>query len=234
MTRIAIIAGSAEARALARAIPQAEVRLVSPERVAQSWPAAVSTGALEPSWIAETGAEMVIEAAHPCDIETAQAAARLARAEGLPLLQLVRPAWRAGARDRWHRLRSPEKAAEVIPKGARVLMAAGRDALVRMQALEAYVIARRIGQGGEDRFPLRRGRFQTKQGPFTVAEEMRALRKDRIDWLLVHNAGGPGGWPKLGAARRLGLPVAMIDRPRRPDGPRVQTVAEALAWIAKQ
>ena len=89
---------------------------------------------------------------------------------------------------------------------------------------------RRIG-AALDPLPLRRGRFLTGEGPFTVTDEVRLLRKERIDWLLVSNAGGTGGWPKLAAARALRLPVAMIDRPRRPGGPRVSTVKEALAWL---
>lgn len=91
---------------------------------------------------------------------------------------------------------------------------------------------RRIG-GGHAALPLWRGRYLHGHGPFAEADEIRVMRKERIDWLLVHNAGGSGGWPKLAAARRLGLPVAMLDRPRRPDGPRVTTVEEALLWLHK-
>ncbi len=230
MTGIVIIGGAAEAHDLARAMPGAHVRLPSRERVARRWPGMVSFGPVTAEWLRESGARAVVEAAHPCDAETAFAVARAARAAGLPLLQLVRPEWRPMRRDRWVPLRDVRAAAAVIPVSARVLVATGRAALPGLRALRAHVLMRRIG-GGQAPLPLRRGRYLPADGPFTVHEEIRLLRRERIDWLMVHNAGGSGGWPKLEAARRLHLPVAMIARPRRPGGPRVATVKEALAWL---
>ncbi|KHQ52157.1 MULTISPECIES: precorrin-6A/cobalt-precorrin-6A reductase [Mameliella] len=230
MTGIVIIGGAAEAHELARALPGAHVRLPTRERVARRWPGPVSLGPVTADWLRDSGARVVVEAGHPCDVETAFAVARAARAAGLPLLQLVRPEWRPTRRDRWVALRDVRAAAEVIPARARVLVATGRAALPGLRALRAHVLMRRIG-GGQAPFPLRRGRYLPADGPFSVAEEIRLLRRERIDWLMVHNAGGPGGWPKLEAARRLHLPVAMIARPRRPGGPRVASVKEALAWL---
>ncbi|MBS0123937.1 precorrin-6A/cobalt-precorrin-6A reductase [Thetidibacter halocola] len=229
MNGIVIIAGSAEAHALARALPGAHVHMPVPERVARRWSGPVSTGPVDEALLALLGARVVVEAAHPCDSATAFAVARACEALGLPRLQLVRPGWRPGPRDRWTRLRRVEDAARVIPSGARVLVTLGRAELPRLRGLRACVLARRIGRGG--RFPLRHGRFLPGEGPFTPAQEARLLRRERIDWLIVPDAGGPGGWPKLAAARALGLPVALIDRPRRPDGPSVATVKEALAWL---
>ena len=36
------------------------------------------------------------------------------------------------------------------------------------------------------------------------------------------------------AARELGLPVAMVRRPRQPDGMKISTVAETLAWVRRR
>jgi len=33
------------------------------------------------------------------------------------------------------------------------------------------------------------------------------------------------------AARRLGLPVVMVQRPPAPDGPTVRTAADAVTWL---
>ncbi|WGW03225.1 precorrin-6A/cobalt-precorrin-6A reductase [Tropicibacter oceani] len=232
MTEVVIIGGSAEALGLARALPGAQVRLPVRERVAMDWPVAPERGPVTADWLAGQGARIVIEAAHPCDDTTAFAVARACDAAGIVRLQLVRPEWRAGPRDRWVALRRPQDAARVIPKGARVLITTGRDILPAFRALGADCLVRRIGHA-RLAFPLQRGRFLYGAGPFTVAHETALLRKERIDWLLVRNAGGTGGWPKLEAARRLGLPVAMIDRPRRPGGPRVETVKEALEWLKR-
>lgn len=228
-----IIGGAAEGFALARALPDAPVHLPTRERVTRDWPVAPSTGPVTPDLLTrlglEPGAGLVVEAAHPCDSDSAFAVARACAALGIAHLQLVRPGWRASRLDRWVMLDRARDAARVIPRGSRVLVTTGRAVLPDLRALDAYVLARRIGSGG--RFPLRRGRFVPGMGPFSVAQEIALLRKERIDWLLVHDAGGPGGWPKLAAARCLGLPVALLRRPARPAGPRVETVAEALAWL---
>ncbi|MFW2542629.1 precorrin-6A/cobalt-precorrin-6A reductase [Primorskyibacter sp. 2E107] len=232
MSGIVIIGGAAEARDLAAALPDACVRLTAHERVAQSWTNPLSHGPVTADWLRATGARAVIEAAHPCDAATAFAAARAAAQLGLPRLQLLRPPWQPGPRDRWTALPRPEAAGHVIPASARVLITLGRAELSALRPLRATALVRRIGPAPTG-FPLRRGRYLRSQGPFTVAHEIALLRRNRIDWLLLRNAGGPGGWPKLAAARHLGLPVAMVDRPRRPGGPRVQTIEEALAWLPR-
>ncbi len=230
MDGIVIIGGSVEAYRLARQVPGAAVVLSAPERVSRPWPGPVQVGLVSAGDLRRMGARLVIEAGHPCDADTAWAVARAAREAGVPHLQLVRPCWRAGRRDLWVPLRHIRQAAAVVPAGARLLVTTGREALPGLKAVQAHVLMRRIGDEHAP-FPLKRGRFLHAHGPFTAEQEMQVLRKERIDWLLVHNAGGTGGWPKLEAARRLQMPVAMLDRPRRPGGPRVETVTEALRWL---
>lgn len=231
MKELVIIGGSAEARELAERFPKAQVRLPVPERVAAQWPGRVSHGAVTAEWLRSQGARCLVEAAHPCDSQTAWQVARVCAELGLPQLQLVRPAWRAARRDLWNDLRSLEDLRHVVPQGARVLVTTGRALLPQLRGLRAHVLARRIGQGWAP-FPLRQGHFLYGQGPFSVAHEVRLLRKERIDWLVMRNAGGAGGWPKLAAARQLGVPVAMVRRPARPDGPMACSVSEATAWVA--
>lgn len=230
MNGIVIIGGSIEGFWLAAQLPGARVLLPVPERAARLWPCPVNVGPITAGALRQTGARCVIEAAHPCDPETAHAAFRAAREVGVRHLQLVRPSWRATRRDLWVPIRDARGAASVIPETARVLVSTGREALPSLRSLRAEVLMRRIGDA-QDPLPLRRGRFLPGEGPFTVHNEVRLLRKERIDWLLASNAGGNGGWPKLAAARILRLPVALIDRPRRPAGPCVSTVKEALQWL---
>lgn len=229
MTRVLIIGGSAEAWRLARLLPEAAVHLAAPERVPRNWPGQVSRGPVSPAWLADLQVDRVVIAPHPCDAKAIAAALRAAQAVGVPFLNLMRPEWRASARDNWHPIRLAREAKTVIPQGARVLVTLGRDTLPHLNGLRAQCLVRQLGPPGGN-FPLRHGRFLPARGPFTVPHELRFLRKERIDWLLLRNAGGQGGWPKLEAARRLGIPVAMIQRPRRPVGPIVTTPEEAMAW----
>lgn len=227
---ILIVGGSAEARALAWLLPQARVLLPGAERVAATWPGIVDHGPVSAEWLRHAGLRAVIEAAHPCDAQTAWEVAAAARALGVPHLQLVRAPWRPGRGDRWVLLRCAQDNGRVIPPGARVFATTGRDGLSALRGIRGVVLARVIG-GAEAPFPLPRGWFIAGEGPFSVAQEMRLLRRLRIDWLVLRNAGGSGGWPKIEAARRLGLRVAMIARPPRPEGPQVRDVKEAVRWL---
>ncbi|APZ54345.1 precorrin-6A/cobalt-precorrin-6A reductase [Salipiger abyssi] len=229
---VLIVGGSAEARALAMRLPGCAVRLSAPERLPRAWPVPVSHGPVTRDWLAAQGVGAVIEAAHPCDDDTAFATARACAALGLPHLQLVRPEWRPGRGDRWVMLRHAGEAAACVPRGATVLASLGRGRLAGLRNLDGFVYARTLSpaMGG---FPLRRGRFLPGRGPFTPRGEAALIRRLGIGWLIPHNAGGAGGWPKLAAARALGLPVAMLARPRRPDGARVETVREAMDWAGR-
>ena len=55
----------------------------------------------------------------------------------------------------------------------------------------------------------------------------------RIDVLVTKASGGEATYAKLVAARRLGLPVLMVQRPPPPPGPVVDSVAAALAWLER-
>ncbi|MBA4325942.1 MAG: cobalt-precorrin-6A reductase, partial [Rhodobacter sp.] len=49
--------------------------------------------------------------------------------------------------------------------------------------------------------------------------------------IVAKNAGGKGAVAKIAAARALGLPVVMIDRPRIPPRRVVHGVAGVMAWL---
>jgi precorrin-6A/cobalt-precorrin-6A reductase len=69
------------------------------------------------------------------------------------------------------------------------------------------------------------------RGPFDLDAERVLLTARRIDCIVCKNSGGSASAAKLGAARELGIPVVMRERPARPDVPRVADVAGALAWL---
>src|SRR5690606_3241802 len=69
------------------------------------------------------------------------------------------------------------------------------------------------------------------RGPFTEASDLALLSDRRITHLVAKNAGGSGARAKLDAARTLGLPVILIDRPTLPARRVAAGVDEALAFI---
>jgi precorrin-6A/cobalt-precorrin-6A reductase len=68
------------------------------------------------------------------------------------------------------------------------------------------------------------------RGPYTLGGELALIDAHRIDLVITKDSGGRLTEAKLDAARERGLPVIVVDRPRRPAVPTVRSVAEALDW----
>ena len=79
-------------------------------------------------------------------------------------------------------------------------------------------------------FPWENGEYLIGTPPFSVSEEVKLFQNRKVDWLVVKNAGGAASQSKLIAARKLGLRVAMIDRPPLPQARQVSTQEDAIAW----
>ena len=73
--------------------------------------------------------------------------------------------------------------------------------------------------------------YLVQRGPFNVNAEMELFHDLEVDWLVTKNSGGSSSRAKLDAARDLGIKVAMIRRPRQPDGSKVSTVSGAISWV---
>ena len=224
---VAILGGSAEARDLAdRLGPQARLWLPAKDRV-------TGHSGSDLALVSEIvrSAQALVIAPHPCDVETLHLGARIASQTGIPAVTLSRPEWRPTRQDRWISVRSAREAASVIPAGARVLVTLGRSGLHDLRGVRhAHLLVRQL-TAHSDPFPMKYGRYLHGIAPFTVVHEIALMRRFRIDAVLTRNAGGPGGWPKIAAARALGLPVVMVARPRLPSGPVVTSNEAAMTWI---
>jgi precorrin-6A/cobalt-precorrin-6A reductase len=70
------------------------------------------------------------------------------------------------------------------------------------------------------------------RGPFALTEERQLLQMKAIDVLVCKASGGAATEAKLAAARELSLPVIMVRRPLTERGLSVDTVDDALDWLA--
>lgn len=173
----------------------------------------------------------ILDATHPFAARMSARAHRVAAEEGIAYRQLLRPGWTAQEGDRWIRIAREEDAADHIPEGARVFLATGRQTLDRfVNLIGRHLICRQIDPPTRA-FPFPNGEYLIGRPPFSVADEEALFRELRIDWLVVKDAGGAMSATKLTAARALGLPVAMIDRPAQPSGEKARSVEEAIAWL---
>ncbi len=77
-------------------------------------------------------------------------------------------------------------------------------------------------------------RLVLDRGPYLLRSEVALLREHHADVLVTKDSGGGLTEAKLHAARQLGLPVLMVDRPVVPGVPSVASVDEAAAWVRER
>jgi precorrin-6A/cobalt-precorrin-6A reductase len=170
----------------------------------------------------------VVDATHPFASSISAHAVAACALAGVPLLVLRRPAWTPVAGDRWIRVSSLSSAASSLDAFERVFLSTGRQSLAVFASCASWFLVRSVDPPS-GLMPARMERVLDR-GPFTLSGELALLRRWAIDVVVTKNSGGFA--PKLAAARSLGLPVIMVDRPPVADSaPVVSTVEEALAWL---
>ncbi|MEU6556682.1 cobalt-precorrin-6A reductase [Streptomyces sp. NPDC046915] len=182
-------------------------------------------------WLRAEQVDAVVDATHPFAAGITANAARAATATGLPLLVLRRPGWRPASGDRWHPVPSLGAAADALPAlGRRVFLTTGRLGLSAFAHLSDLHFVVRSVEPPEP--PMPPGlEVLLARGPFTVAGELRLLRGHRIDVLVTKDSGGEATAAKLTAARELGLPVVVVQRPALPEG--VTALPDEAAVLAR-
>ena len=183
-------------------------------------------------WIAENGIEAVIDATHPFAARISANAAAACGAGGVPLLAVRRPAWKRLPGDDWSEVRDVAACVAALgPAPRRVFLTIGRQEVsVFAHAPHHAYIVRSIEPVG-DALPVPNLVAVSARGPFTLEDEIRFMREAAVEVLVTKNSGGAATYPKIEAARRLGLPVVIVARPALPEVPSVPDAAGALNWL---
>ena len=179
----------------------------------------------------------LINATHPyADRISANAVAAAATA-GIPLMRLLRPAWDAHPDDRWVAVQHADESADVCRReGGRIVLPLGSVDIDAFAGLHTAHFVVRVVDAPE-RLPLRDYRIISARGPFSLQDELRLLAEHHIGLMVAKNSGGNATYAKIEAARRMRLPVIMIERPAialDPQSPAVSQVAEIVAWVEQQ
>jgi precorrin-6A/cobalt-precorrin-6A reductase len=171
----------------------------------------------------------VVDATHPFAATISGNAFEACAAADVPLRILRRPGWTAQPGDEWHRVASlPEAAARLPRLGRRVFLTTGRQGIAHFAGLdECWFLARSV-EPPSGTVP-RRLEVLLDRGPFTVAGERDLIARHRLDVLVTKDSGGADA--KLVAARELGIPVLMVDRPPLPAAAAVSTADAAADWL---
>lgn len=183
------------------------------------------------AWLHANAPAVLVDATHPF----AETVSVHAAAAGVPLLRLTRPGWTAQPADRWHRVLDLAAAADALPwLGRRAFLTTGRQRLsaftthpgcATLPLLLVRCVEAPLGP------LLANVEVLLARGPFAVANELALMRRHAVDIVVAKDSGGDATRAKLDAARDLGLPVVMVDRPTAPAGPTVHAATDAATWV---
>jgi precorrin-6A/cobalt-precorrin-6A reductase len=264
VTTLLLLGGTGEARALAATLDGTPgLRVVSSLAGAVARPrlpvGEVRVGGFRgpaglARWLAEHQVAAVVDASHPFAARISASCVTATSRTGVPLLRLERPSWTASPGDDWRLVPDVAAAAALLPdllselvrdlpgerlrgparRCGRVLLTTGRRDLRAFYDVPDLSIVARCVDPPVDAVPPH-VEVLLDRGPYTVEGETELLRSRAIDVLVTKNSGGALTEAKLVAARSLGLPVVMVDRPRTSPDARppavVHDVEAAAAWV---
>ena len=236
-----ILGGTTEATALAKAVAAAGIagtvsfagRVARPRR--QPLPQRVGgfggvAGLL--AYLQRHRITHVIDATHPFAAQMSHNAVAACAQLGLPLIALSRAPWVPQAGDDWTHVADIAAAVAALNRSAaRVMLAVGRMHLHEFTPNGQHFYLLRLVDPPTDAPPFRDHHVLVSRGPFTQADDRILMQQYGIDVVVSKNAGGTGAYAKIAAARDLGLPVIMIDRPAMPARLEATSVAQVMAWL---
>jgi precorrin-6A/cobalt-precorrin-6A reductase len=159
-------------------------------------------------------------------------ARRAAAQAGVPLFKTLRPAWDEPSDAPWLHAANAAEAADIIQgQFGRVFLSSGLGDLATFATLkDTWFLVRSIDPSDAPSV-FAQYHHLISRGPFDLMAEKALLRDWRIDALVSKNSGGEATAAKLEAARLLGVPVVMIERPPVPLGLAYPDVATTIAAV---
>ncbi|BCI65943.1 cobalt-precorrin-6A reductase [Acetobacter aceti] len=241
MTRVLLLGGTTEASQMARALAETGVdaifsyagRTASPAR--QPLPVRIGGfGGVEGliAYLRDAAITHVIDATHPFAARMSRNAVEACAAIDIPLLAFERAPWTAADGDGWRMVVDIAGAVAALPdEPARIFLAIGRQSIDAFAVRPQHDYLLRLVDPPDVVLPLPKATVVIAKGPFTLEGDLALMQVHGITHVVAKNAGGVGARAKLDAARALGVPVILIDRPAVPPRPVARTVNEVMTWL---
>ncbi len=163
---------------------------------------------------------LIIDATHPYAVQISHNAVTTASKCGIPCWRLQRPCWEQQNGDNWQTFQDWETLTGHLMAYRRVFLSHGQ---LSRQQLE---ILSRI-RTPDQQFIIRTAAPITLDlpkwiqplemiGPFDFQDELALLQDLAIEAIVSKNSGSSATYGKIQAARELGVPVLMLQRPELP------------------
>ena len=175
----------------------------------------------------------VVDATHPFAAQMSRNAISACADTDTPLCAYERAPWEAGEGDDWTHVSDLGGAVAALPEEPScIFLAIGRQNLAAFATKPWHHYLLRLVDAPQGRLPLPDAEAVIARGPFTEEGDRKLLKSRRVNLIVAKNSGGTGARAKLDAARNLGLPVILIDRPSLPPRRIARDVAEVMAFLA--
>lgn len=183
-------------------------------------------------YVEDNGITHLVDATHPFADTISRNAVAAAEKAHIPLIALARPEWQPSEHDAWTRVPDMDAAVAALPaEPSSIFLAIGRTEVARFAARPEHHYLLRFVDAPATPPPLPSHEIVLARGPFDLDGDRALLERHAIDLVVSKNSGGDGARAKLDAARALGLPVVMIDRPTLPPRHEVASVREVMDWL---
>jgi len=239
--RVLLLGGTTEAGQMATALFDAGIDAVysyagrTKSPVPQPLPTRIGgfggvAGLIE--YLGEKKITHVIDATHPFAAGMSKNAFAACHDAGVPLIRFERAPWAAGPGDNWTLVPTIDEIPAALPDPpARVFLAIGKQQIGLFAAKPQHHYVLRLVDAPDTELPLPDVTVLLARGPFTIQGDVALMQEHAITHVVAKNAGGVGARAKLDAARTLGLPVIMANRPIFPGDVTAGGVAEVMAWL---
>lgn len=174
----------------------------------------------------------VIDATHPFAATITQNAVEACEHAGVPRLRLDREQWAVPGDTDVVFVPDAEEAARLVARtSGSAFLTIGRKSLPAFAEVRDVKLLVRLIEQPETPLDLDNCTVITGRPPFDADDEEALMREHQIDTLVSKASGGAGTRAKLDAAAQVGARIILIRRPVPPDGDRVFSVSDAVAWL---
>jgi len=171
-------------------------------------------------YLSEHLVSLIIDVTHPYAANIKSNTLLASHEANIPLYRYVRPSWQKIPPDVWMPVTTLLDIFQHLSDYKRPFFTVGRSALelLALKKQPLYVnqhwLIRHI-QSRHYQAPYAANNVEYLEGigPFFVDTEIEILNKYNIDVLISKNSGGDAVCSKILAARQLGIPVLMLNRP---------------------
>jgi len=156
--------------------------------------------------------EKLIDATHPFAKQISENANAAAQATGVEFEVITRKPWQKQEADIWIKVASLQEARDLIPENSRVLLALGSQYIDQFSKREdVFFLVRMVDKPDQD-LPLPNHELLIGKPSADWQQEAKLIKTNKITHIICRNSGGTGAYAKIEAARKLGIPVIMVQR----------------------